>query len=77
MRSQQSKFMESIDSSLQNGLDDSEVGKEMCDYNPGHYSVDSTPVICSLCHDANSKQPISYLILLQVIISARCILFVV
>lgn len=77
MRAQQSKFMESIDSSLENGLDDSEFGKEMCDNDVGHNSVDSTQVICSLCHDANSKNPVSYLILLQVILSKRCILFVV
>lgn len=65
MRAQQSKFLESIDSSPENGLDDSEFGKEMCDSDIGHDSVDSTQVICSLCHDVNSKRPVSYLILLQ------------
>ncbi|XP_049375305.1 E3 ubiquitin-protein ligase PRT6 isoform X2 [Solanum verrucosum] len=54
MRTQQSKFLKSIDFSAEAAPDDSKLGKERSD-----------SVICSLCHDPNSKSPLSYLILLE------------
>lgn len=55
MRAQQSKFLKSIDFSAEAAPDDSKLSKERSD-----------SVICSLCHDPNSKSPLSYLILLEV-----------
>lgn len=71
MRAQQSKFLESMDSSMENDENDSEFSKEMCDSDVGH----SAQVICSLCHDVHSKCPVSYLILLQVITAGGCTCF--
>ncbi|KAK3000361.1 hypothetical protein RJ639_020590, partial [Escallonia herrerae] len=69
MRAQQSKFLASINSTAEDGLDGSKVGQdsssdveeEICSSDVGH----DTEVICSLCHDTTSKNPISFLILLQ------------
>lgn len=65
MRVQQSKFLASIDSTADVAVDDSKHGKELCDSGGRPRSEEATPVICSLCHDPNSKSPISYLIFLQ------------
>lgn len=66
MRVQQSKFLKSIDSSAEAGSDDSKLGKERSESDVRRNSEEATPFICSLCHDPNSKSPLSYLILLQV-----------
>lgn len=66
MRVQQSKFLASVDSTADDGAhvdhgDDTGPDPE-----------ESTQVVCSLCHDYNSKLPISFLILLQVyLVQAR------
>ncbi|KAM3288078.1 E3 ubiquitin-protein ligase PRT6 [Capsicum chacoense] len=65
MRVQQSKFLASIGSTQDVAADDSKHGEELCNSDGRIRSEDSTPVICSLCHDPNSKSPLSYLILLQ------------
>ncbi|XP_009596027.1 E3 ubiquitin-protein ligase PRT6 isoform X1 [Nicotiana tomentosiformis] len=65
MRVQQSKFLKSIDSSAEAGSDDSKLGKERSESDVRRNSEEATPFICSLCHDPNSKSPLSYLILLQ------------
>lgn len=62
MRAQQSKFLASVDSAIDDG---SQVDHEG-DLDAGHDAQESTQIVCSLCHDHNSKQPISFLILLQV-----------
>lgn len=66
MRAQQSKFLKSIDSSAEAGLDDSKLGKERSDSDVRRNCEEATQVICSLCRDPNSKSPLSYLILLEV-----------
>lgn len=62
MRAQQTKFMASIDSNVD---DDSQLGNEG-DLDAEHDSEESKQVVCSLCHDHNSRHPISFLVLLQV-----------
>lgn len=64
MRAQQSKFMASVKSSADEGLDATKAVQE--DSVVGLESEDSEHVICSLCHDPKSKSPLSFLILLQV-----------
>ncbi|KAJ0933105.1 putative carboxypeptidase U chromatin regulator PHD family [Helianthus annuus] len=64
MKAQQSKFMENISSSAESGLNDSndaeESISEVANDPDGHEQV-----VCSLCHDASSKSPVSFLVLLQ------------
>lgn len=62
MRAQQTKFMASIESIIDDG---SQLGHEG-DLEAEHDSEESKQVVCSLCHDHNSRLPISFLILLQV-----------
>lgn len=62
MRAQQTKFMASIDSTVDDG---SQRGHEG-DLDTEHDSEESKQVVCSLCHDKSSRHPISFLILLQV-----------
>ncbi|KAI4354491.1 hypothetical protein L6164_003346 [Bauhinia variegata] len=59
MRAQQSKFLASVDSTVDDG---SQVEG---DFDVGPHAEESTHVVCSLCHDHNSKHPMSFLILLQ------------
>ncbi|KAI9116015.1 hypothetical protein K1719_012945 [Acacia pycnantha] len=61
MRAQQSKFLASVDSTI----DDSSQVDHEDDIDAGPDVEESTQVVCSLCHDCNSKLPISFLILLQ------------
>ncbi|CAK8541646.1 unnamed protein product [Lathyrus sativus] len=61
MRAQQTKFMASIESIIDDG---SQLGHEG-DLEAEHDSEESKQVVCSLCHDHNSRLPISFLILLQ------------
>ncbi|KAI3787070.1 hypothetical protein L1987_41256 [Smallanthus sonchifolius] len=65
MKAQQSKFIESInltaeESSLNDPNDAEESISDVAKDSDGHEQV-----TCSLCHDANSKSPVSFLILLQ------------
>lgn len=71
MRAEQSKFLLSINSASdhdsKSGLDESNKDREDLE--------ESAQDICSLCHDPNSKSPVSFLILLQVSKSFVYILF--
>lgn len=62
MRAQQTKFLASIDSTAD---DSSRLGHED-DLDTENDPETSKQVVCSLCHDQNSKHPIAFLILLQV-----------
>ncbi|TKY66027.1 E3 ubiquitin-protein ligase PRT6 [Spatholobus suberectus] len=63
MRAQQTKFLASIDSTVDDG---SQLGHEGdVDIELDAEESDSKQVVCSLCHDHNSKYPISFLTLLQ------------
>lgn len=67
MRAQQTKFMASVESNVDDG---SQLGHEgdldtEQDLNAEHDSEDSKQVVCCLCHDHSSRHPISFLILLQ------------
>lgn len=63
MRAEQSKFLASIDSAVD---ESSKSGQELSGSDVRDDSDESAQVVCSLCHDPNSKNPISFLILLQV-----------
>ncbi|KAA8518905.1 hypothetical protein F0562_016321 [Nyssa sinensis] len=65
MRAQQSKFLASINSTADDGLDGSKFGQEGCSSDVALDSMESTQDVCSLCHDPSSKIPVSFLILLQ------------
>ncbi|XP_076955336.1 E3 ubiquitin-protein ligase PRT6-like isoform X2 [Bidens hawaiensis] len=65
MKTQQSKFMENINLTEESGLNDSsDAEASMSDV--ANDLDGSGQAICSLCHDANSKSPVSFLILLQI-----------
>lgn len=64
MKAQQSKFMENVNSAAESGLDDSNDAEESIS-GVANDLDEPERVICSLCHDANSKSPLSFLILLQ------------
>jgi len=61
MRAQQSKFLASIDSTVDDGSREGDLDNEQ-----DSEESDTKQVVCSLCHDHNSELPISFLILLQV-----------
>ncbi|XP_020227351.1 E3 ubiquitin-protein ligase PRT6 isoform X1 [Cajanus cajan] len=63
MRAQQTKFLASIDSTIDDGSQHGHEG-DLDTEQDAEESV-SKQVVCSLCHDHNSKRPISFLILLQ------------
>lgn len=62
MRAEQSKFMASVNSTVDDG---SKSEQEVCNPDVEDDSEESAEVVCSLCHDPNSRNPISYLVLLQ------------
>lgn len=62
MRAEQSKFLASIDSSMDDG---SKAEQKDVDSDVEDNSEEPAQVVCSLCHDPNSKNPISFLVLLQ------------
>ncbi|XP_062002175.1 E3 ubiquitin-protein ligase PRT6 [Rosa rugosa] len=62
MRAEQSKFLSSIDSSVDDG---SEAEQKDVESDLEDNSEEPAQVVCSLCHDPNSKNPISFLVLLQ------------
>ncbi|KAH7866689.1 hypothetical protein Vadar_023643 [Vaccinium darrowii] len=65
MRAQQSKFLASINSTANDGLDGSKSGETACPSDIRIGPGESTQDVCSLCHDPSSKNPLSFLILLQ------------
>ncbi|PIN03040.1 putative ubiquitin-protein ligase of the N-recognin family [Handroanthus impetiginosus] len=65
MRAQQSKFLESFNSSGDDEMDDAKSEQEVCNAGVSHDSLESAQVICSLCHDPKSRRPVSFLVLLQ------------
>jgi len=65
MRAEQSKFAESMKSSENEGHDVTMLETDVSS-STGVVSEESLPV-CSLCRDSDSKSPLCYLILLQVI----------
>lgn len=65
MRAQQSKFLESVNSSKDEEMEDAESDQEVCDSDVSNNTQDSAEVVCSLCHDPKSKSPVSFLVLLQ------------
>lgn len=72
MRAQQTKFLASIDSTVDDG---SRLGHEGdLDTEQAAEESDSKQVVCSLCHDQNSKHPISFLVLLQVYMTVAYLL---
>lgn len=65
MKAQQSKFMENINLTTESGLNDSNYAEESIS-DVANDLDGPEQVVCSLCHDASSKSPVSFLILLQV-----------
>ncbi|XP_042000555.1 E3 ubiquitin-protein ligase PRT6-like isoform X1 [Salvia splendens] len=65
MRAQQSKFLESFNSSKDDEMEDANPEQEVCDSEVSNDTQESAQVTCSLCHDPKSKNPVSYLVLLQ------------
>lgn len=65
MKAEQSKFAESMKSSENEGHDVTMLETDVST-STGVVSEESLPV-CSLCRDSDSKSPLCYLILLQVI----------
>lgn len=66
MKAQQSKFLQSFNASRDEEMDDANPEEEVCDTEVSGDAQESAQVICSLCHDPMSKNPVSYLVLLQV-----------
>ncbi|KAI3772681.1 hypothetical protein L6452_03873 [Arctium lappa] len=64
MKAQQSKFMENINLTADSGLNDANDVEESSS-DVANDLDEPEQVTCSLCHDANSKTPVSFLILLQ------------
>ncbi|XP_073157617.1 E3 ubiquitin-protein ligase PRT6 isoform X2 [Henckelia pumila] len=65
MKDQQSKFLDSFNSSADDEMDDVKSEGEVCDSETNNQIQDSVQVSCSLCHDPKSKSPVSFLVLLQ------------
>ena len=63
MRGEQSKFLASVDASMDEY--DTEIGQQSEKPNVSD-SAEQSETVCSLCHDFSSSVPISFLILLQV-----------
>ncbi|PIA60262.1 hypothetical protein AQUCO_00300046v1 [Aquilegia coerulea] len=63
MRAAQSKFMESLKSTSNEEFDASTSGKEV--YMSDEEPLSEEPLVCSLCRDPNSKNPVSFMVLLQ------------
>ncbi|KAL6528691.1 hypothetical protein OROMI_029336 [Orobanche minor] len=65
MRAQQSKFLESLNSSQDDEMEDAKSEQEACDSEVSYGNQESVQIICSLCHDPKSTIPVSFLVLLQ------------
>ena len=63
MKAEQSKFLSSINSTAD---DDSKSEAEISNSDTEHEIEDDARESCSLCHGPTSKNPVSFLILLQV-----------
>lgn len=63
MKAEQSKFLSSINNIANY---DSKPDIEESNSDEGEDVKETPEVVCSLCHDPNSKNPVSFLILLQV-----------
>lgn len=63
MKAEQFKFLSSISSNIE---DAPKSAPEVTNYDAEHVSEESVQDVCALCHDPNSRTPVSYLILLQV-----------
>ncbi|KAF2288678.1 hypothetical protein GH714_010354 [Hevea brasiliensis] len=62
MKAEQSKFLSSINNTVD---DDSKSGLDESNKDKEQGLEESAQDVCSLCHDPNSKNPMSFLILLQ------------
>lgn len=62
MKAEQFKFLSSISSTIE---DAPKSAPEVTNYDAEHGSEESVQDVCALCHDPNSRTPVSYLILLQ------------
>ncbi|KAL5740599.1 hypothetical protein ACOSQ2_029779 [Xanthoceras sorbifolium] len=62
MKAEQSKFLSSISSTADDGLTSSPDASNSDDE---HKTEESVQDVCSLCHNPNSRTPVSFLILLQ------------
>ncbi|XP_057527807.1 E3 ubiquitin-protein ligase PRT6 isoform X2 [Amaranthus tricolor] len=71
MKAQQTKFLSTVKSSADSVSDDSSFGKEEHTSNVPQDSEETH--VCCLCHDPNSRNPVSFLILLQ---KSRIVTFV-
>ncbi|KAL0888784.1 hypothetical protein Bca101_012767 [Brassica carinata] len=63
MKAEQTKFLSTLSSSIDGDDPKSETGK--CDSVMEHDSEIAVGEVCSLCHDPDSKDPVSFLIFLQ------------
>lgn len=68
MKAEQSKFLSSISSTAEDGLTSS---PDVSNSDDELDSEESVQHVCSLCHDPNSKAPVTFLILLQVYLLSR------
>ncbi|KAL6496213.1 hypothetical protein OROGR_029471 [Orobanche gracilis] len=64
MRAQQSKFLESLNLSQDDEMENAK-SEQACDSEVSYGTQESVQIICSLCHDPKSTSPISFLVLLQ------------
>jgi len=64
MKAEQSKFLSTLSSSMDD--DDPRSEFETSDSVMEHDSEIAVREVCSLCHDPDSKDPVSFLIFLQV-----------
>ncbi|KAK1298843.1 hypothetical protein QJS10_CPB14g00607 [Acorus calamus] len=65
MRVEQSKFLASLKSSMESGLDSLNYENDESVSSVDQILVESTPIVCSLCHDPDPTIPISFMVLLQ------------
>lgn len=73
MRAQQSKFMENFHSNEDEEMDDAKCEEEPYDSETPSDFTESPEVICSLCHNAKSRNPVAFLAFLQV--NETCVIF--
>ncbi|KAG9454677.1 hypothetical protein H6P81_007581 [Aristolochia fimbriata] len=64
MKAAQTKFIASLDNSVNSEWDSSDTNHDVS-INDNHGLEEPAPVVCSLCRDPDSKNPLSFLILLQ------------
>ncbi|KAK1271492.1 hypothetical protein QJS04_geneDACA021621 [Acorus gramineus] len=65
MRAEQSKFLASLKSSMASGMDSLNYENDESISCVDQILVESTPIVCSLCHDPDPTIPISFMVLLQ------------